>query len=536
MRSLWAVLHAAAGPRTVLHLPAEDRSVPMRRLLDDAERTAARLTAPGRAGLLMQNGEPWVRGLLACLRAGTAAVPIALPVAFGGIENYLAHVRRIAADAGLGTLLVDASVERLIPALREALPDVDVVDITDVPDAAGPVPEGTDPYAVIQYTSGSTSQPKGVALTADNVAAGLTVITDSLRWTDDDCMGVWLPLFHDMGLFSLLSSFFKGAAVCLWPTTLFARRTREWLVSCAASPTTAVPMPNFAYDLITESVRDGLPDGLDLSRWRLTFNGAEPVQRRTIERFTATFAPAGYRAEAMQPCYGMAEATLLVAWPDLEARPAALAVDRHRLGLGDRIGVVPEEDPAARVLVGHGPAVPGIDLRIDAPGDGHVGEIQIRGDAVMTEYLGLPRERQPFTDDGWLRTGDLGFVREGDLYVTGRLKDMAIVHGRNYYAEDVEEIVRRVPDAGVRRCAALEAGGDGDEHLAVLVETSLEGAAARELAQRLEKAVNADLGPGVARVFTVAPRTIPQTSSGKVRRQAARELYTQVTTDKGIAE
>lgn len=526
-------MYNAAGPRSVLHLPYEGRSVPVTQLLADAERTASAIAGEHRVGILMANGEPWLRGLLACFRVGAAAVPIALPIAFGGGESYESHLRRVVEDAGLRLLLVDDQSAALLSRLG-TLPGVELVDITEVPAAAGPLPAGAgDEYAVIQYTSGSTSAPKGVALTAFNILAGLESIADSLELTEDDEVGIWLPLFHDMGLFGALTHLTRGYPVHLWRTTDFIRDTRKWLASAAATGSTVLPMPNFAYQRMVDVVEaDGVPDRLDLSRWRITCNGAEPVQWSTLESFNRVFGPYGYRPEAMLPCYGMAEATLVVTWAAPKEHPWHVTVDRFALAPGDAVvPVAPDAGARARAVVAVGRAAPGMEYRIDAPDAGRVGEVQIRGAAVMGGYLGLAPEQQAFTADGWLRTGDLGFEYDGELFIAGRLKDMAIIRGQNYYAEDVEQIAMRAAKADVRACAAVEVRDGDAEHLALLVETAAEGAEAGALARALEAAVAAELGPGVAVVHPVPVRSIPRTSSGKVRRQAAKDLYRKAVGD-----
>jgi fatty-acyl-CoA synthase len=512
-------------------------------LLCDAEQIARRtliaLTAdrPPRAiGLLMANGEPWLRGLLATFRLGAAAVPLALPVAFSGREAYLAHLRRVARDAGLDALLIDASSHRLVLPLREALPEVPLVDVTDVP--AGPLPAwsglpdeaGAEDLAVIQYTSGSTSAPKGVALTHANVSAGLAAVTGGVDWRSEDVVGIWIPLFHDMGLFLTLSAFARGSSVWLWRPSEFIRRTRDWLAAFAASPATVSAAPNFGYDYL---VAAGAPDGLDLSGWRVAFNGAEPVQRRTIERFTETFGPYGFRPEAMLPCYGLAESVLGVAFHPVGVLPRALDVDRFSLGPGDRVRVVDAGADEARPVVSVGRAVPGIEIRVAAEDGGRllpgvVGEVQVRGPSVMRGYLGRPAREQPFTADSWLKTADLAFDWDGDLFIVGRTKNMIVVRGQNYYAEDVEEVVRGTPGVQRRHCAAVGLELDGREQLLVLVETSLVGEAADEaaaLADRVEQQIVRQLGLDAVRVHPVAPRTIPFTSSGKAQRHAVRALY-----------
>ncbi|CAM4463284.1 AMP-binding protein [Nocardia ninae] len=531
---LWDAISSAAKPQTMLHFPATGHSLPIARVLCDAESAAAVIDGDRRVGVLMANGEPWLRGLLACLRVGAAAVPIALPGAFGSGAAYLNHLRRIIGDAELDTLLVDEVGARLLKRLADDLIGIRVYDITQVPhrDANRRSLRGPDEFAVIQYTSGSTSAPKGVALTAANIVAGLDAIADAAEWTSDDCMGLWLPLFHDMGLFATLVSLVHGTPVCLWRPSDFVRDPRRWLAECAGSPTTAVPMPNFGYQTLATAFRGGVPANIDLSRWRLAFNGAEPVRQETIQEFTEVFAPVGFRPEAMRPCYGMAEATLMVTCLPSGSVPRALEVDRFQLGPGDAVRAVRGNSDAARTVMSAGRAAG--EMRWRVAESGRVGEIEISGAAVMGGYLGVPDAEQPFTGDGWLRTGDLGFEQDGELYIVGRRKDMMIQHGQNYYAEDIEDLVRSLPDADTGRCAAIGVTEPEAEYIAVLLETQLDPDAAGALAATVESAIRLALGPGIARVYPVAPKTIPYTSSGKVRRQAARELCRRITQEGAV--
>jgi acyl-CoA synthetase (AMP-forming)/AMP-acid ligase II len=585
---LWQVFTDASKHGRSLHLPMQEGqpAFPLAEILERAERTAGDVLAqtgvrggraPRRLGVLMQNGEPWVRSALTAFRLDAAVVPLPLPVGFAGADAYGAHLRRIAASAELDAILVD---ESLAPAITKrvasVLADTALIDVTGPAGPAGPAgPVGTaggrtleppafadadSTLAVIQYTSGSTSAPKGVALTHANVAAGLEAVTGGLEFTDDDAFGVWIPMFHDMGLFSVLSGLARGTSVCLWRPGDFVRRPLVWLDSFANSVATVMPAPNFCYDLLVTAVRRDPPADLDLSRWRLASNGAEPVQRRTIEAFQDTFGPYGLRPSAMEPNYGMAEATLIVSAADPSGRWRSLSVDRDRLRMGDAVQPLDDAADNARPIVSCGKASPGIRLRISklehageaaefgAAGKagaigtaGEVGEVQISGPAVTRGYLNLPAEQQPFTADGWLRTGDLGFLHEDELYIVGRIKDMITVRGQNFYAEDVEEIVRATlaaeqPGTGVSRSAAIpwtdgEAGGGEGERMVVLWETALEPAPAQQLARLAADQVRQQLGLNEVDVVPVPTAAIPHTTSGKVQRRAALGLYRSLADD-----
>jgi acyl-CoA synthetase (AMP-forming)/AMP-acid ligase II len=273
------------------------------------------------------------------------------------------------------------------------------------------------------------------------------------------------------------------------------------------------------------------PAVLDLSGWRLACNGAEPVQRRTLEAFQDTFGRYGLREEALNAVYGMAEATLIVSCPDPAARWRSVLLDRDRLGPGDRVRMLAGTASTAdgRAVLCCGTAAPGLQLRIaDANSralpEGTVGEVQITGPAVTRGYLHPPVQGQPITADGWLRTGDLAFLLEAELYIVGRLKDMITVRGQNYYAEDVEEIVRTAPGAGAHRNAAVPWTEHGTERMTVLLETSLDPGAAGVVAAAARDRVMSHLGLEAVDVIPVPSATIPCTTSGKVKRGAALAL------------
>jgi fatty-acyl-CoA synthase len=544
-RRLWDLVSGGVRDHSTLYLPRQsEREVRLTELLDRAERTASEILTrldghrPRRVGLLLGNGEPWVRALLATLRLDATVVPLPLPIAFAGFDAYAAHLIRIAADAELDAVLVDRSfgpqtADRVAEVLHRTV--IDVADPADALPVAWPAGRGSA-AAVIQYTSGSTSRPKGVVLTHHNVATSLATMMERTAWTDEDILGLWLPLFHDMGLFSLLGAIVGGGSVCLWRPTDFVRRPMSWLEEFAAARATGLPGPNFCYDyLVHGAERAGVPSGLDLSAWRFAINGAEPVQLRTIEAFDRTFSQYGARPGLLHPAYGMAEATLMVTFPELNRPVRHVHVERDRLGAGDRVRVSSRDQagppipgragPSSRAVVSCGRPVPGMALRIaSASGaacpDGTVGEIQISGPAVTSGYLRVPADEQPITPDGWLRTGDLAFVLDGEVYVAGRLKDVIIIRGQNYYAEDIEEIVRTTLGVDRRTCVALGWLADGDERAVVLWETRLDPAAAAAVADRIADRVRDQLGLGAIQIAPVEPSTIPHTTSGKVQRAA----------------
>jgi acyl-CoA synthetase (AMP-forming)/AMP-acid ligase II len=543
MVQLWHQLSRSVHDGTELHTPSrQEEPVSGPALFARAERTAGAILAgcdgrtPRRVGLLMANGEPWVRGLLAVLRLDAAAVPLALPVAFGGVDAYAAHIQRIAADASLDALLVDGSLgSRIVSRVAAAVPHLLVIDIAEPPSEnveLPPVRGGGEAPAVIQYTSGSTSAPKGVVITHDNVSAGLDAIEVGTRWTAEDRLGQWLPLFHDMGLFTMLASVRQGTPLHLWQPGDFVRRPMQWLSEFAATRATILPAPNFFYDYLIAAAAKGVPDDLDLSAWRYGGNGSEPVRRSSLEAFHETFAPYGLRPQVVQPNYGLAEATLIVSSGLPLSDYRSLVVDRASLSVGDQVKETAEAGLTSRSVVSCGPPVTGLTVRIgDAEGvpfdEGTVGEVQIGGAPVTSGYLGLPAEEQPFTPDGLLRTGDIGFLHEDELYVIGRLKAMAVVRGQNYYAEDVEEIVKDAPGVDRRHCAAFAWDADGEERMVVIWETKLgsDSDSAAAVGEGIRQRLADHLGLGAVETVAVSPQSLPFTSSGKVKRSGAADLY-----------
>lgn len=534
-------------PGQRLRFVEEGRELSSAELLAEARAVAGGLAGAGvRRGdlvaFVMPNGSGFLRVVFGSQYLGAVPVPLAMP--FGGIDEYLDHLGGVVADGSIRHLVVDLPA-RIRARLVAALPGVSVIDLQDLGAGGEYVPpEGPrdgEGIAFIQYTSGSTSAPKGVVLTHANIIAGLNAITSPAAVGPADRWGLWLPLFHDMGIFSLLAAMSVGADVVLWQPRTFVRKPLDWIAEFAEAGCTLCSAPNFFFDTLVAASRarqdepsaeesgpsaEGSgPVAPDLSRWRLTFNGAEPVNATTVDEFCAEFAPNGFRRAAMYPVYGMAEATLAVTFPPLGREPVVLRVDRRQLVENGRAVAA---DPSAAVdttrdLVGVGQPVPGVRVRVagdDGPApEAVVGEIEISGPPVTAGYY-LRAVGEERTADGWLRTGDLGLVADGELYVVGRVKDMVIVGGVNYHAEDIEAVVRDHPGVYRKRCVAVL---DTDETMAIVAETSLEEEAERAaLAADIRMDVRARTGLPTVRVHLVTPRYLPQTSSGKFQRRKVR--------------
>jgi acyl-CoA synthetase (AMP-forming)/AMP-acid ligase II len=542
--TLAAVAPAAAG----IDFPLEKTRLPLTELVAAADSVAAGLAGLGvgpgdRVGVLCANEPDFLRALFGVLRSGAAVCPLPLPTTARELEAYLGRLAGIVEVAGLRHVIVSGKLGALEPALAAHL-GVELWHVAAL-HGTGARPDLPDPAdtAIVQFTSGSTAAPKGVALTHGAVLAGLEAIVRGADMrADRDRGNVWLPLYHDMGLFGTLSGALVGMPVTLWSPAHFIKHPDRWLATVARERHTICPLPNFAYDALVDAVPAAEMAGLDLSAWRVAFNGAEMISVESVEAFLAHAAPAGFRPEVMLPVYGLAEATLAVTFPPLGRAPVADWVDREALAGTGRAVPVERGTAGARGVVGLGRAVHGMSVRIagaDGPGGGaagdrsaggwtvgdrEVGEVQVRGASVTTGYLAAPGDRtELFTADGWLRTGDLGYLAAGELHLTGRIKDMMIVRGANYYPEDVESAARAETGVYKRRCVAFVT--TEPERMVLVAETTVDDAdERRRLAAGLRGRVGAATGLGELEVHLLPPRSIPRTSSGKLRRQATREL------------
>jgi len=496
-----------------------------------------------RALLLYPSGLELVVAFLGCLYSGTVAVPAYPP----RTHRSDPRLRAVAEDAKPRFALASASLcERAaelgveIPALAGVgwltTEGVDpAVGERWTPEEAGkPAPED---LAFLQYTSGSTSTPKGVMVRHGNLLHNQQMIQAAFGQSEDSVIVGWLPLHHDMGLIgNVLQPLYVGARCILMPPVAFLQRPARWLEAISRYRATTSGGPSFAYELCAQRLGDEDLEGLDLSSWAVAFNGAEPVRAETLERFARVFDGAGFRREAFFPCYGLAEATLFVSGPGAERSVVVRTMDAEALAR-DR-AVAAEGDAPARELVGCGRVWGGQSVAIVDPesgrplGERQVGEILVRGPSVAGGYWNRPEETaQTFGADGaedvFLRTGDLGFLDGDELFVTGRLKDLIIVRGRNLYPQDVE-LTAETSHPGLRSgCgAAFSVEADGEERLVVVQEVErtwrrrLEG-----VAEAVVRAVAEEHQVPVHAVALVLPGAVPKTTSGKVQRRACRAAF-----------
>jgi fatty-acyl-CoA synthase len=514
----------------------EDR-VLWAQLHEEARAMAAGLQARGvgpgtHIGILGATSRPLVTAIQAAWLCGGAAVVLPLPMRLGSIEEFAAQTRARIRNADVALVLVDPD---LAPFVEPQAGDPPFVLLTEAatgyrPDHFDRPADDPDALAILQFTSGSTADPKGVMLPNGTVGANLDAIAEAAELdVDDDVLVSWLPLYHDMGLIGLMTlPMTTGTDLVLAPPQDFLASPTRWMEWLSHYGGTATAGPNFSYALAARALRRH--PGLDLSRWRIGLNGAEPVDPDSVEAFTEAGARHGLDPRLVFCAFGMAEATLAVTFPVPMTGMATDCVDRRVLET-DRYAAPAEPGFAgARRLARLGKPVPGLQIRVVDPSgrpmrEREVGELQIKGTSVTPGYYKRPdATADTFTSDGWLRTGDLAYRVEGELVVCGRIKDVIIVGGRNVFPEDVERAVANV--AGVRAGNVIAFGVEGrkgKEALVVVAESRSEDGQTvrREVAERVLDAV----GLPTSEVVLVAPGTLPKTSSGKLQRSLCRTRY-----------
>lgn len=507
----------------VFHLDDGVVSLPSAELAERASRVAGRLAALGvqpgdPIGVLGPNRPQWIVSAFGVWLAGAVLVPVQIPLRIRDKGAFEEQLQRIVAAGGCRRVLAD-------PRLAGLLPDSLVLSWEEEgDDAAEPAEIEAEAAAVVQLTSGSTAAPKGAQLSHRAVLAQMEVLRRGYRFPDGAPRTVlgWTPFFHDLGLFAnVVHPMVAGSTTHHLPTERFARDPAEWLrlVERTGVDGTIAPPSAFGSAMRAAARRGERPH---LGSLEAAYFAAEGVDPEVVRRMVSNAADFGFRPQALGATYGLAEAVMAVSYPPVGA---GLRIEEVSLrGLSGEGVAAPAGDGPARQMISCGE--PLVDLRIAGAdgvlGERRVGEIQVCGESMLSRYVG-PAAPDPFSDDGWLRTGDLGYLADGELYVTGRAKDMMIVLGHNYYPEDFEWAAARVEGVRPGRCVAF--AQPGVEGIALVVEAAEVAADPEQLERQVRRAVGDAIGVAPAAV-AVAPRdTVEKTTSGKLRRTAMREAY-----------
>jgi len=497
-----------------------------------------------RVALILPDNADFVFAFLGALRGGIIPVPIYPPTGLGKLSGYLENTLHIVAKSGARVLVTSNEIRRILGTVQQKAPDLekvaDIADLKTMREELKPVKVGLDDVCFLQFTSGSTSKPKGVTLTHQNLAANVHAIMDlGLGVRDSIDSGVsWLPLYHDMGLIGfVMSPLYHVNSVTFLPPLLFLKRPARWLETLSRQKGTVSFGPNFAYALCVKRIKDSDIEGLDLSSWRVAGCGAEPIRAENLRAFGEKFAKIGFDPKAFISCYGMAESTLAISFSTLGRGVVTDIVKGESLWGSGQAEETSEGSEGAAPIVNCGPAFEGHDAKAFAADDTEsssplpervAGELRIRGPSVMAGYWGESELTREAFAGGWLKTGDIGYIAGGDVHICGRSKEVIIVNGRNYYPQDLEWEAGSVE--GVRKGNVIAFGtmkpNYDRERVIIALETAVADGPKREaLKGEVRRAVQQGIGLTVDDVVPVDVGVLPKTSSGKLQRAKTRELY-----------
>lgn len=543
--TLWQALdYAAKGEAGYNFFNAKgelQETLPYRDLREKARDFAQRLVALGlsqgdRIILIADTDPDFMVAFMGCQYAGVLPVPVAIPTSLGGKEAYIAQLRHQIEGCTASAALAP---ESLIGYLQQAAVGLSLKlvgtpkDFWDIPTQGADLrPAGPEGLSYLQYSSGSTRFPKGIEITQRVFMANARAIaSDGLRVVVGDRSTSWLPLYHDMGLVGfMLCPLTTQMSVDYIPTRDFARRSLTWLKLISTYGGSLSYSPSFGYDLCVRRMRDDTTTTFDLRSWRAAGIGGDMVQHETLKRFAQTFAPHGFRDVAFVPSYGMAETTLAMSFAPLDERYLVDYVDRDALAHESR-AVPAEPGPKARGFVACGRALVEHEFAVrDAAGqpcaERQVGRIFFRGPSVMTGYFRQPElTSEALMPDGWLDTGDLGYLLNGQIVITGRAKDLIIIAGRNIWPQDLEWAAEELPELRRGDVGAFSVENGESESVVLLVQCRQTDAEARtklakDIAAKLQKSAGVE-----AQVVLIPPHGLPQTSSGKLSRARAKANY-----------
>jgi len=489
--------------------------------------------------LFLGNNEQFIDVFWAAILGGIVPVPVALGISDEHRHKLLRIARRLGKPFlyterrsldRIGAFAAQAGEQEIFEALRDRTFLVDNLDDISRPGSVQRVTAGD--IAFIQFSSGSTSDPKGVVLTHGNILANTYGATEAAGFNENDVSLSWMPLTHDMGLIGFhLVMFANRVHAHLMPTELFIRRPLLWLQLASRVRATILCSPNFGYKHYLKVLGERPVEGLDLSAVRFIFNGAEPISVELCNEFLTRLAPAKLARTAMFPVYGLAEASLAVSFPEVGAPLRTITLNRHQMNAGSTVQPVAPTDRDAVQLVSEGRPIPYCQVRIaddedrELPSD-RIGHVHMRGENVTGGYYQDPAANAAaFTADGWLRTGDLGLFHQKELYISGRAKEIIFVNGQNYYPHDLEDIAQRVPGLELGKVVAAGVRPRGTEVEQLMVFVLHRGALEDfvPLARQVSRVINEQTGLEVAEVVPV--KRIPKTTSGKIQRHLLEESY-----------
>jgi acyl-CoA synthetase (AMP-forming)/AMP-acid ligase II/acyl carrier protein len=535
-----ARVHADRDPDAVLYehlLDGEQHAQQLTagQLWKGAGAVAAALRELGPVGqrvlLLYPPGLDFVQALVGTWLAGAVAVPAPAPGPHAS-ERIRDRLVGMAHSSGASLVLAPGAVLGQLGALGGALAELPTLASDGL--AAGSVPSGEgsrETLAYLQYTSGSTADPRGVAITHGNLLQNCADVQEAYAFDAASRLVSWVPTHHDLGLvYAVVMPLYVGFRAVTFSPEAFVQRPIRWLRALSSHRGTHSVAPNFGFDLAVVRTTPEERQGLDLSAWRVALNGAEPIRRATEDRFAATYAPHGFRKEALSHSYGLAEATAKVTAERSDRRGVFVTLSAAALEQG--LVRPPSGDERAVEIAGCGVPASGMQVQVVEPEtgtalpEGKVGEIRLAGGSVATGYWDNPQATGEIFGGGWLRTGDLGFLREGQLFVTGRIKDLIVVRGENHYPQDLEWAVQGRHEALRPACAAAFGVDRGDREQVVLVTDVYPDKVGdgRAVMQAIREGV-AEHGLSVDVIVLVPPQTVPKTSSGKVQRRATRQRW-----------
>ncbi|MBI2895070.1 MAG: fatty acyl-AMP ligase [Deltaproteobacteria bacterium] len=537
-----ALEEAAHGPGGYRLLAGEKppAELPHAEVLERAARAAAHLIHLGvrrgdRVVVMLPTSIDFLSSFFGTLMAGGIPVPVAPVPVFGSPERTLQTLAHIVRDSEARILITDSRTAAARETLTANCTTLSALVLPEQmvpppgPGAAFPSPDPED-IALIQYTSGTTSLPKGVEVSHRALLWNVYGIGQRIQMSPADVGVSWLPLFHDMGLIgAMLTSLYWQYLLVLLPTESFLMHPRRWLQAISKQRGTLSVAPNFAYRLTTNRIDEARMEGLDLSSWRVALNGSESIDVESVGAFAQKFGRVGYDGRAMTPVYGLAENCLAVTFPPRGEAVRSLAIDRAALE-GERVVRGASDGAPSASVVSCGTPLDGQRVAIlDEDGqvrrEGEVGEIVVGGPCVMKGYHRDEEKTARTLAGGWLHTGDLGFVLEGRLHVTGRSKELIIRRGRNYYPYDIERIAASVTGASAA-AIGLENREEGTEDLVLIVESKARGDEDQAaLRKQINAEVLAELGIAAERIVFCPSRSLPRTTSGKLQRSLCKRRY-----------